>query len=75
MVGILNGSNLCVGMLLEYGGVDIHAIDKNKMNGYQLAMNTKNQYAVGVLMNYQNRSKKFKTINKAKLMEELSFVP
>ena len=65
----LTGSNECLKYLLEAGGVDIHLIDSNKLSAYQIALNSKNEKAVKLLMEYENGSRKSKIIN-IKLLEE-----
>ena len=52
MLCALSGSNDCLQILLAAGGVDIHLIDGNKLSAYQIALNSKNEGAVKMLMGY-----------------------
>lgn len=52
MLCALTGSNNCLKELLEAGGIDIHLIDGNKLSAYQMALNSKNEKAVKMLMEY-----------------------
>lgn len=52
MLCSLCGSNDALKVLLDYGGVDIHLIDSNKLSAYQISLNAKNEAAIKMLMDY-----------------------
>jgi ankyrin repeat protein len=63
MLCALTGSNDCLKVLLEAGGVDIHVIDSNKLSAYQTALNSKNDEAVKMLLQYESRPKRNQMAN------------
>ena len=64
MVAIVNRSHKALEVLLNYGGIDIHVIDSNKMTPYEVALNYKNDTAIRLLMSYEATSKKKEYLNK-----------
>jgi hypothetical protein len=74
MLCSLTGSNDSLKILLDYGGIDIHLIDSNKLSAYQIAMSSKNENAVRMLMEYEG-SKKAQHIEKEKLNQDIDLVP
>ena len=64
MLCALAGSNDCLKLLLEAGGIDIHGIDSNKLSAYQIALNSKNEGAVKMLLQYESRSKRNQLVNR-----------
>ena len=63
MLAVLCHSNDCLKLLLQMGGIDIHLIDNNKLSTYQLALNSKNEEAVRLLMEYETGNRRPKYIN------------
>lgn len=63
MICTLSQSDSTLEYLLSMGGVDIHLIDTNKLSAYQMALNCKNEKALKLLMEYENRSKRERTVN------------
>lgn len=53
------------------GAVDIHLIDANKLSAYQIALNCKNEQALKLLMEFENKSKREKQTNHSLLSQEL----
>jgi hypothetical protein len=60
-----------MGLLLSMGAVDIHLIDANKLSAYQIALNCKNEQALKLLMDFENKSKREKQTNHNLLSQEL----
>jgi hypothetical protein len=58
MICALSHSNECLSLLLRLGAVDIHLIDGNKLSAYQIALNCKNEFALKLLMEFENKSKR-----------------
>ena len=58
-------------LLLGMGAVDIHLIDANKLSAYQIALNCKNEQALKLLMDFENKSKRAKQTNHSLLSQEL----
>lgn len=58
MLASLTRGNDCLALLLRIGAVDIHLIDANKLSAYQMALNSKNEVALKLLMDYSNKSKR-----------------
>jgi vancomycin resistance protein YoaR len=75
MLCSLTGSNDCLTYLLDAGGIDIHLIDSNKLSAYQIALNSKNNKAVKLLMDYESGSRKNKIINIRLLEQPIELKP
>ena len=67
MLCTLTGSNDCLMLILEIGGVDIHTIDNNKQTAYNIDLNSKNMVAVSLLMNHEAKSKRNQCVNREML--------
>lgn len=64
MLCVLNNSNDCLQLLLEVGGIDIHVIDSNKLSAYNLALNSKNETAIKLLLQYEGKPKRNQLVNR-----------
>jgi ankyrin repeat protein len=51
-IAIINRSHRVLERLFEYGGVDTHILDDQKMSPYEIAINHKNDRAIRLLMSY-----------------------
>ena len=57
IVAFQNKSNQVIRVLLEYGGLDIYAMNNKKMTAYQIALNNENEEGLQLLMKYELKIK------------------